>query len=225
MTDDDVLERLLTERYSCRAFRPEPVDGATLTRLFTLAQRTASWCNAQNWQVHLTSGAATTALGAALTASLARGEGGSDLPWPQRYTGLHAERRRTTGYALYSAVGIERSDHEARAAQTSLNFSFFGAPHVAVITCDRDLGVYGAVDAGGYVSTLLLAAQSLGVAAIAQAAIAGCSGAVRTHLALPDDRVVVCAVSLGHADAADPANSFRTGRAPLSEVLTVVAPP
>lgn len=225
MPDVDVLERLLTERHSCRAFRPEPVDEATLTRLFTLAQRTASWCNAQSWQVHLTSGTSTTALAGALQASLARGEGGSDLPWPEKYTGLHAQRRRTTGYALYSAVGIERSDHEARAAQMNLNFSFFGAPHVAVITCDRDLGVYGAVDAGGYVSTLLLAAQSLGVAAIAQAAIAGCSGAVRAHLELPDDRVVVCAVSLGRADDDHPANSFRTDRAPLSEVVTVVEPP
>lgn len=225
MRDADVLTRLLAERYSCRAFLPELVDTDTLTQLFTLAQRTASWCNAQNWQVHLTSGAATAALSEALLASLARGEGGSDLPWPQRYTGLHAERRRTTGFALYSAVGIERSDFEAREAQMNLNFSFFGAPHVAVVTCDRDLGVYGAVDAGGYVSTLLLAAQSLGVAAIAQAAIAGCSGALRAHLELPDDRVVVCAVSLGHADDAHPANSFRTGRAPLSEVVTVVEPP
>lgn len=222
MSDADALERLLTERYSCRSFLPQPVDQATLTRLFTVAQRTASWCNAQNWQVHLTSGAATTALSTALLASLARGEGGSDLPWPEKYTGLHGQRRRDTGYALYSAVGIAREDRAARAAQMNLNFSFFGAPHVAVITCDRDLGVYGAVDAGGYVSTLLLAAQSLGVAAIAQAAIAGCSGAVRAHLELPDDRVVVCAVSLGHADDTHPVNSFRTDRAPLSEVVTVV---
>lgn len=222
MSDADALERLLTDRYSCRAFLPQPVDEATLTRLFTVAQRTASWCNAQNWQVHLASGAATTALSNALLASLARGEGGSDLPWPEKYTGLHGQRRRDTGYALYSAVGIAREDRAARAAQMNLNFSFFGAPHVAVITCDRDLGVYGAVDAGGYVSTLLLAAQSLGVAAIAQAAIAGCSGAVRAHLELTDDRVVVCAVSLGRADDAHPANSFRTDRAPLSEVVTVV---
>ncbi len=52
------------------------------------------------------------------------------------------------------------------------NYRFFGAPHVAIITSDKALGVYGAVDCGGYVSTLLLAAESLGIAAVPQAAVA-----------------------------------------------------
>ena len=37
------------------------------------------------------------------------------------------------------------------------NFSFFGAPHTAVVTSDRALGAYGAVDCGGYVGMLMLA--------------------------------------------------------------------
>ena len=79
------------------------------------------------------------------------------------------------------------------------NFSFFGAPHVAVISCDRDLGTYGAVDCGGYVGTRLLAAQSLGLGAIAQGAVAMHSDFVRSWLGLSDDRLIVCAVSLGYA--------------------------
>ena len=54
------------------------------------------------------------------------------------------------------------------------------------------------------------------------AAIAMYSGHVREFLSLPDDRQVVCAVSLGLPDPAHPANAFRTSRAALPEVVTVV---
>ena len=37
-----VLEELLDERYSCRAYRPEPVPRPTIDRILTAAQRTAS---------------------------------------------------------------------------------------------------------------------------------------------------------------------------------------
>ena len=40
-----VLEELLNERFSCRAFLPKPVARATIERVLKVAQRTASWCN------------------------------------------------------------------------------------------------------------------------------------------------------------------------------------
>ena len=54
-----VLEELLGERYSCRAFLPQPVPRATIDRILTAAQKTASWCNSQPWQLSIASGAAT----------------------------------------------------------------------------------------------------------------------------------------------------------------------
>ena len=53
------LERLLTERHSCRAFLPDEVERGTLESIFAMAQRAASWCNSQPWQVTVLSGAAT----------------------------------------------------------------------------------------------------------------------------------------------------------------------
>ena len=104
-----------------------------------------------------------------------------------RDEGVYAERRRASGYGLYTALGIERSDHDARAGQMLENFRFFGAPHVALITTDAGLGTYGAVDCGGYVATFLSAATSLGVATCAQAALALYSDGVREHLGLGED--------------------------------------
>ncbi|MBM4569517.1 nitroreductase, partial [Rhodococcus hoagii] len=99
----------------------------------------------------------------------------------------------------------------------------FGAPHVAIVTTDAALGVYGAVDCGLYVNTFLLAAQSLGVASIPQAALAGSAPYLRSFLDLPEDRKVVCAISFGYADESHPANGFRTTRADIASVATWVS--
>jgi len=102
------------------------------------------------------------------------------------------------------------------------NFRLFGAPHVAVVTTEARLGAYGVLDCGAYVNNFMLGAASLGVAAIAQAALASKSHVLREQLQILADRHVVCGVSFGYADASHPANAFRTARASLHEVLTLV---
>lgn len=212
------LDQLLADRYSCRAFLPDPVPEDVVDRLFAMAQRTPSWCNTQPWQVHLLGGEALARFGKGIGERVLSGEQVADLGLPS-YEGVHAERRRESGYGLYSALGIEREDRPARGLQMFKNFSFFGAPHTAVVTTDRALGTYGVLDCGGYVNTLMLAAQSLGLGVIAQGAIAMYSDYVRDFLDLPEDRLVVCAVSFGHADESDPVNAFRTSRADLEGVV------
>jgi nitroreductase len=100
------------------------------------------------------------------------------------------------------------------------NFRLFGAPHAMIITTESDLGVYGAIDCGAYVANVMLAAQSLGIATIAQAALAGVAPFVRDHFAIPPNRKVVCGIAFGYADPDHPANAFRTTRAPLDDVIT-----
>jgi len=213
------LAELLRTRYSCRAFRPDTVPDEVVDEMFRLAQATPSWCNTQPWQAHVLSGEATSRFAKELGEHVASGaEPVADLGLPD-YTGVHLERRRESGYGLYAALGIAREDRTARALQAFKNFSFFGAPHTAVITTARDLGTYGAVDCGAYVGTLMLAAQSLGLGSIAQGAIAMHSDFVRRWLGIGEDRLVVCAVSFGYADESDPVNDFRTTRADLDAVL------
>ncbi|PAY24507.1 nitroreductase [Dietzia natronolimnaea] len=213
------LEQILDDRYSCRGFTSQPVPEETIDRILQMAQRTASWCNSQAWQVELVSGQATSGFAAHLTEYVLNNGMRSDLPAPERYDGVYGERRRDSGYGLYTALGIERSDKEARLTQMLENYRFFGAPHVAVITSDAGLGTYGAVDCGGYVATFLAAASSLGVATCAQAALALYSDGVREHLGIGEDRMIVCGISFGYADPEHPANAFRAGRADLTDVV------
>jgi nitroreductase len=215
----DVLSNLLDSRYSCRAFLSKQVPRDDIERMLGMAQRTASWCNSQPWRVHLTSGTATDRLRDAVYTQAASGAMDPDIPGPAEYRGEYAERRRNAGYALYNALGIARDDYARRGEQMLENFRFFGAPHVAVVSTDKALGVYGAVDCGGYVSNLLLAAESLGIAAVPQAAVPMASAALHRELGIGDDRDIVCAVSFGYADEAHPANTCRTDRATLDATV------
>lgn len=214
------LEALLARRHSCRAFRPDPVPRPVIERILSAAQRVPSWCNAQPWQVALTSGAATERLRAALLAAV---DGGAvpapDIPFPTGYSGVLRQRRSDCGWQLYGAVGVARGDRAGAARQSRENFRFFGAPHVAVLTSPKELGTYGVLDCGGYITAFTLAAAALGVASIPQAAVAPYAAVLRAELDLGADRDVVAAISFGYADESHPANGFRTPRAPLGEVV------
>jgi len=220
----DVVEGLLAARYSCRAFRSDPVPRPIIERILKAAQRTASWCNSQPWQVVIASGAAarrfSEAIYQAASGATDAEHGASDFPFPREYRGVYLARRRESGFQLYNALGIARGDRAAYREQMLQNFKLFGAPHVALITTDEALGVYGAVDCGGYVANFMLAAQALGVATIPQAALAGHSDVVHRHFDIGADRRVVCGISFGYADPDHPANSYRTTRAAIPDAVT-----
>lgn len=218
-----VLDELLHERYSVRAFRPDPVPRATIERMLTVAQRTASWCNSQPWQVLIASGAAKERFRKLIHTAAASGAADNhDFTPPREYLGVYLERRRESGFQLYNALGIARGDKAAYAKQGLENYNFFGAPHVAIIHTTEPLGIYGAIDCGAYVGNFMLAAQALGLGTIAQAALARHSGLIRRHFKLADDRRVICGISFGVADHAHKVNSYRTSRAGIANTVTFI---
>jgi nitroreductase len=217
------FEAVLRSRYSARRFRPEPVPGPTLDRLLDLAQQTPSWCNTQPWQLMITRGDGTERFRQALYAHARSGaQPKPDFPFPAAYVGEYRERRKECGVQLYQALSIGREDKTAAAEQSLENFRFFGAPHVAIVTTDELLGSYGMLDCGLYVQTFMLAARSLGVDSIAQAALASYPDFIRQFFQVPADRKVVCGISFGYADGPHPIHSYRTERAALAESVRFV---
>lgn len=219
MNGADTIERLVGERRSCRAFLPRQVDEDTLARMFALAQRTASFCNTQPWQVEVTRGEATARFAAAYARELEAGTPASDFPFPTAYQGIYGQRRRECARQLYESLGIAQGDRPASRQQALRNYALFDAPHVAIITSDSQLGVYGAIDCGGYLAHILLIAQALGLGAIAQGALATHAAFVRRHFGLDESRRVVCGISFGYADLDAPANAFKTSRAAVEDTV------
>ncbi|MEP7099914.1 MAG: nitroreductase family protein, partial [Burkholderiales bacterium] len=94
----DAFDSLLTERFSCRGYLPDPVPRETIDEVLRLAQRTASWCNSQPWEVIVNSAAATERLRTALLAGSSDEPAGFDIQPPIDYRGVYKDRRRACGF-------------------------------------------------------------------------------------------------------------------------------
>ena len=217
------FEAVIRGRFSARKFRDRPVPEATLQRILELAQHTPSWCNCQPWELVITRGAATERFREAMfTHARSGARANPDFPFPAAYEGEYRDRRKVCGVQLYQALSIGRDDRAAAAEQALENFRFFDAPHVAIVTTEEKLGVYGMLDCGLYVQSFMLAARDAGVDTIAQAALASYPDFIRGFFALPPERKVVCGISFGYADAQHPIHAYRTERAGVAQAVQFV---
>ena len=222
MNDKQILDNILERRYSCRSFLETPVEQKTIKEILRISQKIPSWCNAQPWEVTICSGSAIKTLSKNLLHESSKNQIHSDLPFPLEYEGIYRERRKECGLQLYESVGIKKGEAEKALIQMNENFKFFGAPHAAIITSERSLGAYGAIDCGAFVSAFTLAASSMNISTIPQAAIASLSNVVRKTLNISNKKDIICAISFCYENDKHPINKFRTSRAKLSEVVNWV---
>ncbi|MPV60030.1 nitroreductase [Burkholderia sp. HI2761] len=215
------LDRLTSGRSTCRAYRHTALDRELIRSIVGMAGRSASWCNVQPWQLVVTETPESTERfrQALMQRVAAHPDNESDLPFPPSYEGIYRERRRGAGLALYSALGIGPKDSERSAEQALRNFRLFDAPHVAIVTVPAELGPYALVDAGGFVSSFLIAAYAHGVATTPQGALARHARFVREYFGIPDTQHMICGISFGYAEDAHPVNQFRTTRAAVDDLL------
>src|SRR5882672_3552251 len=92
--ETETLTKIVTERWSCRAFRPDPVPHEIIEQVLEIARAAPSWCNTQPWHVHITEAEETdrfrTALRAHVDSVVSQQP---DLPFPEAYEGRYLERR------------------------------------------------------------------------------------------------------------------------------------
>jgi nitroreductase len=200
-------------RYSCRAFKPDPVDGALVREILEAAHRAPSGGNLQPWRVYAITGQvledfkATVAAGSAET---------PEYPvYPESLWDPFRTRRFECGEDLYASIGIPREDKPARLRQLANNLRFFGAPVGLFFCLERRLGSAQWSDVGMYMQTVMLLAVERGLDTCAQEFWARYPRAVGAFLNLPEDQMVFSGMALGYADDAAPINQWRTRRDPF----------
>ncbi len=216
------LEAAWCERRSTRGFRPEPIDREVLEQMFGAAQRAPSWCNVQPWRVAVTLPPVTGELAEAMQAAAKGGFPNAEVPFPLDYPSPYKEQRVACGVALYQAMGVARDDKAGRYDAWLRNYAFFGAPHVAIVACDRRLGPYAYVDVGVWLGYVLTAAQALGIATCPMASVAAYPDPLRRRLPIAETDVILFGLALGRADDTVPANACRTTREPVAANVTFV---
>ena len=217
MTTAESFNRLVHERHSVRAYRPDPVPEALLQEVLTLARLAPSGANLQPGAFIAVQGEVRRALSADLVqAWRSEQQEQEDYSYFPNPMPLALKRRQiASAKALYDAIGVAREDRVGRDAQFERNFYFFDAPVALLVTVAHDLG-------SGCYMDLMLAAQSQGLSSCAIGAMASYPSLIRRHLALGTDSKIVCGLALGYADPKAAVNQARTTRLALGDYFHTV---
>mgnify|MGYP006276757533 CR=1 FL=1 len=215
-----IVDGVIRERRSVRAFLPTPVPRETILAILDVATRAPSGTNTQPWQVIVVTGAAkqtlseelvTTCLDPARDAEHIR----EYASYPEHWVSPYIERRRKIGRDLYALLGIARGERELMERQWARNYTFFDAPVGLFFTIDRRLAQGSWLDYGMFLQNVMLAARARGLDTCPQAAFTKYHRIITRHLNIPPEQQLVCGMALGYEDHSKVENTLRTEREPV----------
>ncbi len=217
MTFQDVVRA----RRSVRAFLGKPVPDEVIQNVLEDASLSPSNCNTQPWEVHIVSGNALAELSVILLQAFERGEFSRDFTFDRtEYPGASGKRGDAQAADYFGALGIARENHGDRRFSAARNLKFFDAPHVALLfmpSVGDNARVAG--DIGMYGQTFLLSLVAHGLGGIPQTFLGFFSDQIRKAFGVSHDLKLLFGISFGYPDATSPIDSYRIGRAPLTETV------
>ena len=203
-------------RSSIRAFLPTPVGDDVLRSLLEHASRAPSGGNVQPWRIYVVNGDAMSRLRAYLPDQPPIETTEYDI-YPPKLTEPYRTNRFAVGEQMYATLGIVREDRAGRLRQFAHNGDFFGAPAALFCFVDRQMGPPQWSDLGMFLQTFMLLATDAGLATCAQEFWSVRHGAIQSFVGAPEEEMLFCGMSIGHADPAAPINTLRSERMPLDE--------
>ena len=210
------IDRAITSRRSIRAFLPTPIARADIEAILDVARRAPSGSNTQ------LTGESKARLSEAIADAYDHPEVDTlhreEYPYyPRTWVDPYQSRRRKVGWDLYGLLGIGRAEKSRMHAQHARNFRFFDAPVGLIFTIDRVMEQGSWLDYGMFLEAVMVAARGRGLDTCPQAAFTQFHRIIAQHLALADEEMVVCGMSLGYADPNAAENALVTERAPVAE--------
>jgi len=215
------VDAAITSRRSIRAFLDTPVPRETIEQILEVAARAPSGTNTQPWKVTVLTGDAKARLSAAIQAAYddpaQRAAHAEEYAYyPTEWQSPYIDRRRKVGWDLYGLLGIAKTDKARMHAQHGRNFDFFGAPVGLIFSIDRVMQQGSWLDYGMFLQNIMVAARARGLDTCPQAAFTQWHRIIAEQLQLPAQEMVVCGMSLGHADPAAVENTLVTDREPVA---------
>ena len=223
--DAQAVDAAITSRMSARAFLSRPVQREMIEHILEVASRAPSGTNTQPWKVYVLQGASRDALVQKVCAAHDALRADPTLAseyreaydyYPEKWVSPYIDRRRENGWSLYGLLGITKGDKDKMHAQHQRNFRFFDAPVGLMFTLDQIMGRGSLVDYGMFLQNIMVAARGHGLHTCPQAAWNGFAKIILPHIGAGEQEMLVCGMSLGYADPADPVNDFHTPREPVS---------
>ena len=208
------VKTALTQRKSTRAFLDKPVTKKLINNILKFARCAPSGVNTQPWQVAVVSGKSKENLQRKIETAFRNGEkSNSDYQYyPLTWTEEFKSRRKECGLLMYGTLGIKKEDKEKQLNQWAANYRSFDAPVMLLFFANKIIEKGSYLDYGMFLQSVMLMAQSEGLATCPQASLAEYPNIIKETLGYPKDSILLCGMSLGYEDKEALVNSYRTPR-------------
>ena len=219
------VDAAITSRRSLRAYLPTPVPRETIEDILRVASRAPSGTNTQPWKVYVLTGEPLQALSRQILAvhddpAQAATHQQEYAYYPIQWQSPYIDRRRKVGWDLYGLLGIGKSDKARMHAQHGRNYRFFDAPVGLMFTIDRVMEKGSWLDYGMFLQSIMVAARARGLDTCPQAAFTQFHRIIMPGIGASPDEMLVCGMSLGHADMSAVENSLVSEREPVAAFTT-----
>jgi nitroreductase len=177
-----------------RAFLPRPVPREAIAQILEASRWAPSACNRQQWRVTVAGGAACRALAEQLMA--------------------HARTQEPHAPCAPGALAADLAQQAAQMGRSPWeyvvvgSYGFYGAPAVVVVSQPGG----GGNDVAQFVTTMLIAAHSLGLGTCWLGYPLSQADLIRQMLDIPEDERIRAVIALGYPDPDAPANVYRSPR-------------
>ena len=211
----DVTEAV-DSRKSIRAFLDKAVDDSLIKELLEVASRAASGGNLQPWKIYVINGKTMNSFHK-FQSEWTEPETPAYAIYPENLKEPYKTSRYEVADDMYSLLGIEREDKEARFKQVLKNYEFFGAPAAFFCFVDRQMGRPQWSDLGMFLQTFMLLAREVGLDTCPQEAWAMKQESVTTFVEAPDELMLFCGMAIGYQDESEKVNELTTSRRPIED--------
>ena len=211
----DVTEAV-DSRKSIRAFLDKAVDDSLIKELLEKSSRAASGGNLQPWKIYVINGKTMNSFHK-FQSEWTEPETPAYAIYPENLKEPYTTSRYEVADDMYSLLGIEREDKEARFKQVLKNYEFFGAPAAFFCFVDRQMGRPQWSDLGMFLQTFMLLAREAGLDTCPQEAWAMKQESVTAFVEAPDELMLFCGMAIGYQDESEKVNELRTSRRPIED--------
>ena len=211
----DVTEAV-DSRKSIRAFLDKAVDDPLIKELLEKSSRAASGGNLQPWKIYVINGKTMNSFHK-FQSEWTEPETPAYAIYPENLKEPYKTSRYEVADDMYSLLGIEREDKEARFKQVLKNYEFFGAPAAFFCFVDRQMGRPQWSDLGMFLQTFMLLAREAGLDTCPQEAWAMKQESVTAFVEAPDELMLFCGMAIGYQDESEKVNELRTSRRPIED--------
>lgn len=208
------------QRRSIRAFTDTPVSNALLREILDVARYAPSGGNLQPWHVTVLNGEPMQRFLEVMATKVPdapMGGPGEYNVYPPDLKQPYRARRSRVGAMMYELIDVARDDRPGKLRHYARNYAFFDAPAAMFFSIDRSMEVGQWSDLGMFIQSIMLLAESRGLATCAQESWSSWYEVVQSFCDIPPEQMLFCGLAIGYADSDAAINALRTERAEVDD--------